>query len=72
MRPSIDKAKEAQRRESAAALAEYLDQGGKIQRFGSDAYKREAGTLSRDQVIRTFAYQSQIGKIKKEAKNEDR
>ena len=72
MRPSRDEAKEAQRRESAKALREYLDQGGTIQRYGSDAYKREAGTLSRDQVIKTFAYQSQIGKIKKEASNEDR
>lgn len=72
MRPSRDEAKEAQRRASAKALQEYLDQGGSIQRFGSDAYKREAGTLSRDQVIKTFAYQSQIGKIKKEASNEDR
>ena len=35
-------------------------------------YRREAGTLSRDQVVRTFAYQSQIGKIKREASNEDR
>ena len=72
MRPSRDEAKEAQRRASAKALQEYLNQGGTIQRYGSDAYKREAGTLSRDQVVRTFAYQSQIGKIKREAKNEDR
>ena len=71
MRPSINPAKEAQRRESAEALAKYLEQGGTIQRYGSDAYKREAGTLSRDQVVKTFAYQPQIGKIKKEAKNED-
>ena len=72
MRPSRDKAKEAQRRESAKALQEYLDQGGEIQRFGTDAYKREAGTLSREQVVKTFAYQSRIGKIKKESMNEDR
>ena len=72
MRPSRDEAKEAQRRASAKALQEYLNQGGTIQRYGSDAYKREAGTLSRDQVVKTFAYQSKIGKIKKEAKNEDR
>lgn len=72
MRPSRDEAKEAQRRASAKALQEYLNQGGTIQRYGSDAYKREAGTLSRDQVVKTFAYQSQIGKIKKEASNEDR
>ena len=66
MRPSRDEAKEAQRRATAKALQEYLDQGGKIQRYGSDAYKREAGTLSREQVVKTFAYQSQIGKIKRE------
>lgn len=72
MRPSRDEAKEAQRRASAKALQEYLNQGGTIQRYGSDAYKREAGTLSRDQVVKTFAYQSKIGKIKKEASNEDR
>lgn len=71
MRPSRNPDKEAQRREAAEALREYLNQGGSIQRFSSDAYKREAGTLSRDQVVKTFAYQSQIGKIKKEAKNED-
>ena len=72
MRPSINPAKEAQRRASAKALAEYLDQGGMIQRFGPDAYKHEAGTLSRDQVVKTFAYQSQIGKTQKEASNEHR
>jgi len=72
LRPSRDEAKEAQRRASAKALQEYLNQGGTIQRYGSDAYKREAGTLSRDQVVKTFAYQSKIGKIKKEASNEDR
>lgn len=66
MRPSPDEAKEAQRRATAKALQQYLSQGGRIQRFGPDAYKREAGTLSRDQVVKTFAYQSQIGKIKKE------
>lgn len=66
MRPSRDEGKEAQRRATAKALQEYLDQGGTIQRYGADAYKREAGTLSRDQVVKTFAYQSQIGKIKKE------
>lgn len=72
MRPSRDKAKEAQRRACAKALQDFLDQGGTILRYGSDAYKRETGTLSRDQVARTYAYQSQIGKIKREAKNEDR
>lgn len=66
MRPSVNEAKEAQRRASAKALQEYLDQGGTIQRYGPDAYKREAGTLSRDEVVKTFAYQSQIGKIKPE------
>lgn len=72
MRPSRDKAKEAQRRASAKALTEYLEQGGTITLADSSQYKREAGTLSRDQVVRTFAYQSKIGKIKKEASNEDR
>lgn len=66
MRPSPNEAKEAQRRATAKALQEYLDQGGTIQKFGPDAYKREAGTLSRDEVVKTFAYQSQIGKISKE------
>jgi hypothetical protein len=66
LRPSPNEAKEAQRRATAKALQEYLDQGGTIQKFGPDAYKREAGTLSRDEVVKTFAYQSQIGKISKE------
>jgi hypothetical protein len=66
LRPSPNEAKEAQRRATAKALQEYLDQGGTIQSFGPDAYKREAGTLSRDEVVKTFAYQSQIGKISKE------
>lgn len=66
MRPSVSEAKEAQRRATARALQEYLDQGGSIQRYGPDVYKREAGTLSKDEVVKTFAYQSQIGKIKKE------
>lgn len=66
MRPSRDEAKESQRRATAKALELYLSQGGRIQRVGPDAYKREAGTLSREQVVKTFAYQSQIGKIKKE------
>ena len=70
MRPSRDKAKEAQRRESAKALQEYLDQVARSM-FGTDAYKHEAGTLSREQVVKTFAYQSRIGKIKKESMNED-
>ena len=72
MRPSRDEAKEAQRRATAKALQQYLDQGGKIQQFGPDVYKREAGTLSREQVTKTFAYQTKLGKIKKDAKNEDR
>jgi hypothetical protein len=66
LRPSIDKGREALRAATDKALQEYLDQGGTIQRVGPDEYKREAGTLSREQVVKTFAYQSQIGKIKKE------
>ena len=72
MRPSINPAKEAQRRASAKALAKYLEQGGTITVADTSHYRREAGTLSRDQVVRTFAYQSQIGKTQKEASNEDR
>jgi len=72
LRPSRDEAKEAQRRASAKALQDYLDQGGTITLADSSQYKREAGTLSRDQVVKTFAYQSKIGKIKREASNEDR
>jgi len=72
LRPSSNPDKEAQRRETAQALAKYLEQGGTITVADTSHYRREAGTLSRDQVVRTFAYQSQIGKIKKEAKNEDR
>jgi hypothetical protein len=53
-------------------LQEYLEQGGTITLADSSQYKREAGTLSREQVVKTFAYQSKIGKIKKEASNEDR
>lgn len=66
MRPSANEAKEAQRRASAEAVEEYLRQGGRIQQVGSDQYQREAGTLSKEEVVKTFAYQSQIGKIKKE------
>ena len=72
MRPSINPAKEAQRRASAEALAKYLEQGGTITVADTSHYRREAGTLSRDQVVKTFAYQSQIGKTQKEASNEDR
>ena len=67
MRPTSDKSKDAQRNEAAKALEEFLGRGGEIQQLDSAAYKREAGTLSREQVVKTFAYQSQIGKIKKEA-----
>ena len=72
MRPSRNPNKEAQRREAAEALKKYLEQGGTITMADTTHYRREAGTLSREQVVKTFAYQSQIGKIKKEAKNEDR
>ena len=67
MRPSRDKSKDAKRNEAAKALEEFLGRGGEIQQLDSAAYKREAGTLSREQVVKTFAYQSQIEKIKKEA-----
>ncbi|MBP82230.1 MAG: hypothetical protein CMO61_00095 [Verrucomicrobiales bacterium] len=67
MRPSRDKFKDAQRNEAAKALEDFLGRGGEIQQLDSGAYKREAGTLSREQVVKTFAYQSQIDKIKKEA-----
>jgi hypothetical protein len=72
LRPSSNPDKEAQRRASAEALAKYLEQGGTITVADTSQYKREAGTLSREEVVKTFAYQSQIGKIKKEASNEDR
>lgn len=72
MRPSVSEAKEAQRRASAEAVEEYLRQGGTIQRYGPDVYKREAGALSRGKAVKTFAYQSQISKAQKEAHNEDR
>ena len=71
MRPSSNPDKEAQRRETAQALKKYLDEGGTITVADTSHYRRKAGTLSRDQVVRTFAYQSQIGKIKREASNED-
>lgn len=66
MRPTTDLKKEAERQKTAAAIQKYLDEGGTIKVADSTVYKREGGKLSRDQVIKTFAYQSQIGKIKKE------
>lgn len=66
MRPTTDPKKEAERQKTAEAIQKYLDEGGTIKVADSTVYKREGGTLSRDQVIKTFAYQSQIGKIKKE------
>lgn len=66
MRPSTDPKKEAERQKTAAAIQKYLNEGGTIKVVDSTHYKREGGTLSKEQVIKTFAYQSQIGKIKKE------
>lgn len=66
MRPTPDPKKESERQKTADALQKYLDEGGTIKMADSTEYKREGGTLSREQVIKTFAYQSQIGKIKKE------
>lgn len=66
MRPSKDPKKEAESRRTAEAIQRYLDEGGTIKVSDSTHYKREGGTLSREEVIKTFAYQSQIGKIKKE------
>lgn len=66
MRPTPDPKKESERQKTADAIQKYLDEGGTIKVADSTVYKREGGTLSRDQVIKTFAYQSQIGKIKKE------
>lgn len=66
MRPTPDPRKEAERQKTADAIQKYLDEGGTIKVADTTVYKREGGTLSREEVIKTFAYQSQIGKIKKE------
>ena len=66
MRPSIDPKREAERRKTADAVQKFLDEGGEIQVADSTMYKREGGILNRDQIAKTFAYQSQIGKIKKQ------
>ena len=63
MRPSIDPKREAERRKTADAVQKFLDEGGEIQVADSTMYKREGGI---DQIAKTFAYQSQIGKIKKQ------
>ena len=66
MRPSTDAKREAERRKTAEAVQKFLDEGGEIQVADSTMYKREQGILTREQIAKTFAYQSQIGKIKKQ------
>ena len=72
MKISRDQEKELQRREISEALQKYLEQGGVIKQADESEYNRDHGTLSREQVVKTFASRSQMGKIKKKAKNEDR
>jgi hypothetical protein len=67
---SRDQEKEMQRREISEALQKYLDQGGVITQADESEYNRERGTLSREQVVKTFAYQSAAGKIKKEGRDD--
>lgn len=66
MRPSTDHKKEAERKRTKEAIQRFLDEGGKIHVADSTEYRREGGTLSKGEVVKTFAYQSQIGKIKSE------
>ncbi len=65
MKFSRDQEKEMQRREISEALQKYLEQGGVITQADESEYNRDRGTLSREQVVKNFAYQSRIGKIKK-------
>lgn len=69
MRPSINKAREAQSKANQLAMQEYIDNGGVIHVYGPDAYKQEGYKLAKAKLNGGYTNRAALARRKEKEKN---
>lgn len=68
MRPSENKAREAQRKAHELAMQEYLNKGGVIHVYGPDAYKQEGYKLAQSTLNGGYTNRAALARRKEKEK----